>query len=369
MFFLPSLRGGGAERVMVTVANVLASKGFDVDLVVCQLEGPYLNNVSPQVNVVSLQVGRVVLGLPKLIRYLIITRPLVVLSTLVHANVTMSLAHMVSLSSSTLVLRDANVVHAGNSSSVSMYIVNLASRFFYRRADKIIAVSQAVKDSLVKYRKVLIEDINIAYNPVVDDELKTQSYLLPEHSWWSNEANLTNGCVKRAPIILAAGRLAYAKGFDVLIEAFAKLNIDNARLVILGEGHCLKDLLALSDRLGVGARVSLPGFEKNPFSFMRHSDLFVLSSRWEGLPNTLIQAMACGTPVISTDCPGGSREILEGGKWGRLVPVDDSEALALAMHQSLEAEDHPDVTRRAQDFSVDAAVERYMEIMGLPCPT
>ena len=172
------------------------------------------------------------------------------------------------------------------------------------------------------------------------------------------------------PVVLAIGRLNEAKDFSVLISAFARLIQQRpARLVILGEGELRPALEAQLVQLGLDSDAAqLPGFVSNPYAWLARSALFVLSSRREGLPGALIEAMACGKPVISTNCLSGPDDILEGGRWGCLVPVGDANALAQAMAEVLDTpkEQLPDVRLRAADFEQERAVDAYLKILGLP---
>jgi len=191
----------------------------------------------------------------------------------------------------------------------------------------------------------------VIYNPVVTPSLKSLATAPVDHPWIG-----TN----QPPLVLAVGRLTAQKDYPTLLRAFAKVRSRrNCRLIILGEGELRDSLEALTSQLGIADSVQLPGFADNPFAWMSKASLFVLSSAWEGLPNVLIQAMACGTPVVSTDCPSGPAEILENGKWGRLVPVGDEVALAEAMDRALEDKVFPDVAVRATYFSLDSALNEY----------
>jgi glycosyltransferase involved in cell wall biosynthesis len=150
----------------------------------------------------------------------------------------------------------------------------------------------------------------------------------------------------------------------LLIRAFAQLRVQReVRLMILGEGNLRAELEALVRELKLEDDVALPGFVDNPFAYMRRAALFVLSSRWEGFPNVLAEAMACGTPIVSTDCPSGPAEILEDGCWGRLVPLGDVNALACAMGDTLDEPSHPDVVTRASAFGIDQAVTGYLRVL------
>ena len=199
--------------------------------------------------------------------------------------------------------------------------------------------------------------VTTIYNPIVSPELTEQAAAPVEHPWFSDGGD---------PVILAAGRLVNEKDFPTLLRAFAEVARSRAaRLVILGQGVERESLLALADRLGVSDRFDLPGFDVNPFRYMSRASVFVLSSRYEGFPNVLAQAMACGAPVVSTDCRSGPSEMLEGGRWGRLVPVGDWRAMARAIEETL---DDPmpaeELKARASVYSVEASVERYLEVIS-----
>lgn len=359
--YLPSLTGGGAERVMVTLANGFAARGYSVDLVLATASGPYLKNVSQGVRVVDLAARRVLFSLPALARYLQRERPRAMLSALHHANVVAVWARQLARTSTVLVVSERNTLTA---SPVSAKNGRLQSRSWlmkrtYPRADAVVAVSRGVADDLVSATGLPPEHVHVIYNPVVTDELLRLSRVPVRHPWCAPGA---------PPVILAAGRLTEQKDFSTLIRAYSRLRgRRSGRLVILGEGEDRGELEALITRLGLEEDVYLPGFVDNPFAWMREARLFVLSSRWEGLPSVLIQAMACGTQVVSTDCPSGPAEILENGRWGRLVPVGDPEALAAAIRAALDEDEaeHPEVEARASAFGLDPSVRGYLDALGL----
>jgi glycosyltransferase involved in cell wall biosynthesis len=230
-------------------------------------------------------------------------------------------------------------------------------RWTYPWADGVIAVSSGVADDLAATIGLSRDRIDFIYNPIDTTAVRQRAEEPFEHPW------LAPG---EPPVVLGVGRLTAAKDFSVLVRAFAELRTQRrARLVILGEGELRPDLQALIAELGLPKDVIMPGFCDNPFVWMRRAEVFVLSSAWEGLPGTLIQAMACGTPVVSTDCPSGPAEILEKGKWGRLVPVGNAGALAQAILATLEDVTRPDVASRAADFSIDSAVDGYLRVLGV----
>lgn len=355
--YLPSLRGGGAERVMVTLANAIAERGYTVDLVLAEATGAYLAEVSPRVRVIDLKSSRVVISLPRLIRYLRRERPVAMLSAMGHANVIAILAQKLAGVKTRMVVSERNTysVASAHTKGWRAVTVKRLQRPAYLASDGIVAVSTGVADDLAKSLSIPRARIDVAYNPVVTDSLSTLADETTALPW------LTLGS---SPLILGAGRLTKAKDFITLIRSFALVRATRpARLAILGEGELRAELETEAIKLGVDTDVVMPGFIDNPFAVMRQANLFVLSSAWEGLPNVLIQAMACGTPVVSTDCPSGPNEILEGGKWGRLVPVGDVLALAKAITASLDEIEHPNVALRAADFSVDQAVNKYLQVM------
>lgn len=354
--FLPSLRGGGAERVMVTLANGIADCGYRVDLVVTKAEGPYLKDVASKVRVVDLGASRVLFSLPPLVRYLRKERPAALLSALNHANVIALLARKISLSPTRIIVSEHNSLSASQASAIigRGRLVPWFMQFLYPDAAGIVAVSSGVADDLALIIGLKRERIDVIYNPIVTNDLFKLSRQPVDTSGLKNIEQ---------PIVLAVGRLTKQKGFQTLVQSFAKVRKQRSvTLVILGEGELRSQLEELVRQLDLTDDVAFPGFVENPYGWMRASSLFVLSSAWEGFGNVLVEAMACGTPVISTDCPSGPAEILENGKWGRLVPVGDVDALAQAIVATLDASTHPDVAVRALDFVVDRAVAEYLRV-------
>ncbi|WP_396621468.1 glycosyltransferase [Marinobacter sp. W-8] len=356
--FLPSVSGGGAERVMVILANRFAEQGFKVDLVLAQAEGAYLSQVSAMVNVVDLGVPRVLQSIPKLARYLRSSRPDAMLSALAHANVAAIIARRLSGIKVRLVVSErANLsVSASNAGTLRAKFMKRFVAMAYPFADHVITVSKGVEQDLVTGLGLSSQKVSTVYNPVVDQELLEKSRLPVEDDWFKRDQSV--------PVVLGVGRLSPQKDFTTLLKAFSRVRAERlVRLVILGEGPLHSELENLATELGIQGDVRLAGFKDNPFPYMRHCSVFVLSSAWEGLPGALIQAMACGAPVVSTDCPDGPAEILENGRWGSLVPIGDVGAMAEAINSALAASDQPDVSRRAMDFTVDQAVTNYLDIL------
>lgn len=231
-------------------------------------------------------------------------------------------------------------------------------RRHYPSADGVVAVSKGVADDLARFARLPRERISVINNPVVTDDLLEAKCVNAEHPW------LADGTV---PVIVAVGRLTRQKDFGTLLRAFALVQERRpARLLILGEGEDKASLQALARDLGLEERVEMPGFVPDPLAYVAKASVFVLSSAWEGLGNALIEALACGCPVVSTDCPSGPSEILEDGKYGRLVPVGHHESMAEAILTTLDGPpDRQMLLERASDFHVDRITERYLDVMGL----
>lgn len=355
--YVPSLRGGGAERAMVALANGFAARGLRVDLVLASAEGTYLSEISGDVRIIDLNAGRVSASLPGLVRYLRQERPATILSALNYANVIAVIAHQLARSQSRLVVSEhTNVLNfRSQPKSLRQRCVLPLMRWAYRKADAIVAVSQGVADDLARTIGLPRDRIAVVYNPVVTPDLERRAAEPLDHPWFGEG---------KAPVVLAVGRLTSAKDYPSLLRAFAKVRSErDCRLVILGEGELRPALDAVVQELRIVDSVEMPGFVDNPFQWMRQASLFVLSSAWEGLPTVLIEAMACGTPVVSTDCHSGPREILEDGRWGALVPVGDVDALAEQMAKALGSVGALDVTARARHFSDEKAVAAYLGVI------
>lgn len=356
--FLPSLLGGGAERIMVILANEFCARGISVDLVLSKAIGPYLADVQPNIRIVDLNAKRLIYSIFPLIKYIRKEHPKVMLTALNTSNIIAILARILSGISFKLVISERAVssVALRDNPLMRAKLIPFLMRRFYKKADSIIAVSAGVADDLVKKYNLNNRKISIVYNPIVTSELINLSNENFHHKWFGNQ---------NIPVILAIGRLTSQKNFPLLLNAFSLLlEIRDARLVILGEGKLRSNLEALASNLNIEEKVSFPGFVINPFKWMKNASVFVLSSDYEGLPGTLIQAMACGTPVVSTNCPSGPNEILENGKWGKLTPVGNAGLLSKAINDTIAEEKHPDVALRAQYFDVDNGVNGYLKVLG-----
>jgi glycosyltransferase involved in cell wall biosynthesis len=348
---------------MVSLANAFAVEGFAVDLVVGQASGPNKNRVSRLVNVVELKRHRLLSCLPALALYLYRAVPTVMLSTPNQANIVAILARRLAGVETRLIVREASTLSlaASNATNRRGHLRPFYTRLFYGKADGIVAISEGVADDLAACARIDRTRISVIYNGIDVLETLCEAAEPVDHAW------LRPG---EPPVILGAGRLHKSKDFPTLIRAFAKLRRRcEARLIILGEGEERVKLQALILDLGVKRDAELPGFVKNPFAYMARARVFAFSSAWEGFGNVVLEALACGTPVVSTDCPSGPAEILDGGTYGTLVPVGDDAALAETLARALEAPADPLSIRRCQEralsFSRAKIVKQYLDVLGL----
>lgn len=357
-FFLPTLHGGGAEKVVINLLKGMLGKDIYLDLVVATTEGPYLNQIPKKVRVINLETGRVLKALIPLCKYLRENKPCTLISHMSHGNVIAVLARILAREKTRLVLVEHNTLSADKSKLIRAKFIPILMRLLYPYADAIVGVSQATARDLESQLGLAQGTVKTIYNPVVDSQLTFQANQSLNHPWFEKGA---------PPVFLAVGRLTQQKDFATLIQAFAILRRKKvARLMILGEGELRAELEHMIQRLNLNKDVVMPGFVDNPYKYMKNASAFVMSSRWEGLGNVLIEGMACGCPIVSTDCPHGPKEILAGGKYGILVPVEDVYTLSYAMLKILETPVRQELLiNRANYFSVKQAVCKYLAISNV----
>jgi glycosyltransferase involved in cell wall biosynthesis len=358
--FIPSLMPGGVQRVMLNLTRGMAERGCTVDLLLARAEGPFLKEVSPGVRIVDLRASGVLASLPRLVRFLRSAKPDALLSAQPHCNLVAIWARRMGNPRTRLVISEHGYTSQAlrNSRKLIDRFIPMLMHWFYPRADAVVAVSRDTAGDLAARSGLPRENIHVIHNPVLTPEIKSLSRVPVNHRWM--EAG-------QPPLILSAGRLHPAKDFVTLIQAFAAIiKWRQAHLIILGEGEQRQELERLVEKFGIRDHVEMPGFTDNPFAYMAHCAVFVLASRWEGFGNVLVEALACGAQVVSTDCPGGPAEILENGKSGRLAMVGNVDSLSEAIETAL---DHPlpveNLRKRAQAFSMDAAAEKYLNLLGM----
>jgi glycosyltransferase involved in cell wall biosynthesis len=354
--FAPSMAGGGAERGAVKLADGLVRRGFEVDLVLAAAEGPRLAEIPAEVRLVDLEARRVASSLPGLVRYLRREKPQGLASVLDHANVVALWARKLGRYSGRVVVIEQNTLSeaARNGKSRRDRMMPRLVRRFYPWADYVVGVSEGVADDLSRFVNLPAEKVRVIANPIVAAEIGDLARAPVDHEWFADGG----------PVFVAAGRLRPQKDFPTLLRALARVREARpARLVILGEGPERERLEALTRELQLTDDVSLRGATTNPYAFMARSTAFILSSRWEGLPTVLIEAMSCGAPVIATDCPSGPREILAGGRHGALVPVGDVDALAAAMDAALDGKLARPPVESWHRYAIDAVVDEYVPLL------
>lgn len=354
-----SFTHGGVQKVMTILANALAKLGFDVTLLVMIDEGPYRDMVSRSVKIKSCNApsARYRYAFTRLYRYFKEERPDVFISS--AFNDAALLARMFARNR----CRFISTIHGSILTEINVGWRSLRkrsvlwlSKILKNKNDAIVTISKDMAKEMISLG-MPEEKMHVIYNPVITDDTPSKAAETIDHPWFVE---------KSSPIIFTAGHLSMQKDHETLIRAFAaaRRSVD-ARLAIAGDGDLRDHLLSLADDLGVREYVDLLGYVGNPFPYMSAADLFVLSSRTEGLPTVIIESMFCGTPIVSTDCPTGPRELLDGGRYGDLVPVGDVRALADAIVKNLsDPTASGDILRdRAMAYTDRSAAEQYASLI------
>ncbi|HHL45923.1 MAG TPA: glycosyltransferase [Gammaproteobacteria bacterium] len=346
---------------MVTnLAGGLVDAGFDVDLVLAKARGEHLAAIPSRVRIIRLGSRHTLTSLPPLIRYLRQQQPDALLAAKDRAIKVAVIARRLAGTSPRLTGRLGTTVSAAleESSWLKKQFWYAGMRLFYLGVDQIVAVSEGVANDVKTITGLPNERVQVVRNPVITPHLTELSLAETPHPWLLDN---------RVPVILAAGRLTRQKDFPTLLRAFALLHSSRpCRLIILGEGADHHPLETLAEQLRITEDFALPGFSTNPYAWIGRASLFVLSSAWEGSPNVLTEALALGIPSVATDCPSGPREILQQGRYGKLVPVGDVSALAQAMEQTLENPLPKQILQQAvEDYTVSTSVQGYLNALGL----
>jgi glycosyltransferase involved in cell wall biosynthesis len=385
--FIKSLSGGGAQRALVNLARGFTERGHRVDLVVARATGPLVEQIPNGVRLVDLAIPNyfpllgsvlrhpamlgpllaplavanppMVLGaIPALARYLQEEAPDGLLAALNYSSIAAIAARDLAGASTRIVVSEQNMLalRAAEERKRRMWVLPALIRRYYPCADAIVAASSGVAAAIADTAGVPRDLVHSLYNPVVSPELSKRSQEPVDRDWFASDGQ---------PVVIAVGRLVKQKDFPTLLQAFRRVRDERpAQLLILGEGPDRSDLEALVAHLKLEQDVELPGFVDNPYAFMARAQLFVLSSAWEGFGNVLAEAMACGCPVVSTDCESGPAEILEGGRHGPLVPVGNADALAEAMLQVLGAPPpSAQLEQRAEAFSIERISDQALELL------
>lgn len=360
--FIAFSGAGGVERMVLNLLGGVCAARPDlaVDLVAVKAGNVPRERLPNGVTLVDLGLRHSTLAAPALARYLRRRRPDALLAAKDRAiRSAMVARHLAGVDTRLVGRLGTNLTAALEGRSPPARLLRrLPMRRLYARVDRVVAVSEGVAEDTRRITGLPASRVTVIRNPVVTAELPARAAEPVAHRWFGERG---------APVILGAGRLTRQKDFPTLIRAFAHLRRGRpARLVILGEGGDRRALEALAAELDVEADVDLVGHVANPYAWMAQADLFVLSSAWEGSPNVLTEAMACGTPVVASDCPSGPRELLADGRCGPLVPVGNDAAMAAAMGRVLDSPPSAEALREAvREYSAEASAERYLAVLGL----
>jgi len=343
----------------VNLLEGLVARGEEVHLLLARCEGELLCEVPDDVVLVDLHADRPVTAVPSLARYLRRVRPKALIASMTHTGLAAVWARALAVVRVPVIVRQETTWSRMKAAlrGRHRWLMPLAVRLFLRYAT-IVAVSEGVARDLSEELGIDRKKIAVIYNPIVGERLRHLVEMSPPHRWLSR---------KSGPVVLGVGRLVYAKGFDLLIRAFARLPADSgARLIIYGEGPERGGLERLVADLGLEDRCDLAGYERCPAAAMASADLLVLSSRWEGMGVVLVEALVAKVPIVSFDCPSGPREVLRDGRYGRLVPPEEPVLLARAIQAALsDPEPIPaDVEAWLDRFSVSAAVDAHLELVN-----
>jgi len=369
LFVLPSLGGGGAERATIDLLRGLDAKRFVKSLALFSSQGSFSSQLPGDVRVHDLQgrqqlvlrpaaAGydvRLVLRLAKVLRH---QHPELVVSVLRHANLITLIAHRLAGSSARLIVNEQNLPSAEFALFGGFRVKGLLLRQLYPHAHAVTAISQGIADELVSTFGLAEQKMHVIHNPVDVDRLQALGAVELKHPWFE----------MGWPVIVAAGRLHPQKGFAHLLRAFVQVrNEIPCKLVILGEGPLRTELQQLIVELNLADDAALPGFQENPYNYMRSASVFVLSSLFEGFGNVLAEALALGAPVVSTRCPVGPDEIISDGETGILVPTGDEGALAQAILRVLRDENlrrklAANGPPRAAHFALPRVVSQYEQL-------
>ena len=352
---------GGVEKMVMNLVREFAKKPeIALDLILIRAQGPHLSNIPENVNVIKLKARHTLTAIPELVEYLKKTRPEAMLVAKDRAGRAAVIARGPAGVSTRICVRLGTNLSTAleHRSPLSAWLRTAPMRFIYPKVDKVIAVSEGVRADTLSITGVDENRVCVIRNPVVTPEFiqKRDEAGFPPHPWLSQ---------KDCPVIMGAGRLSVQKDFGALLKAFGRvLKVRPVRLIIVGEGGKRRELEDLIRELGLEDSVLLPGFQADLYRWLKFANVFVLSSRWEGSPNVLTEALALGVPSVATRCPSGPDEILQNGLYGPLVPVGDDELMATGILSVLERP-HPSefLMRAVKEYRSDVSAERYWGVL------
>lgn len=356
---VPTMEVGGVERVVGNLANGLRESGVEVDLVVGRAGGDMGRFVGTDIRVFDLESDRMLKSVPRVVKYLREREPRAMIAAMTHSSAVAVLARAVARKETRIVATEHTTMSrtVANTSGLKYRLMPMWSRWALNSADHIVAVSAGVADDLSAQTGIPRDRFRVIFNPVISDALYASAAAPLEHPWFQEG---------EPPVILAVGRLDKAKDFPMLIRAFRLVRDHQpARLMILGDGRDRNRIERAVREHCLTTDVALPGFEHNPYRFMSRSAVFALSSEWEGFGVVLVEAMALGLPIVSTNCTHGPAEILCNGKYGTLVAVGDYEGMAQGLVNALkDPGQHANTRAHIQQFTLRTVTSQYISMIN-----
>ena len=355
-FLSYDFRIGGAEKTVVNLIPQFLNAGYAVDLILLQQSGAFLEKLDSRTNIISLNKAHVSNCIPAMTSVFRSEKPDVIISSQTHINIAAILAKKLSGSDARLILTEQNTISVNNQAKGGKegLLVRIAAKL-YPFADDIVVVSKGAAKDLVRTIHVNPVKVHTIYNPIDIQEISSACKLQPDEPWCEN---------RTSPLLIAIGRLEPQKNFSFLLDVFDDVRKkQDCRLIILGEGTERPALEAKAAALGISDHLRMPGAKKNPYQYIAHSDIMLCTSLYEGFNIAVAESLACGTPVISVDCPYGPGEILDGGKFGILTPPGDKNALVHAVIQAIDDRsvlpDKVTLIKRASVFSAEEIFKAY----------
>lgn len=358
IFFLSNLKGGGAERNIVNIANEIFLIGYNVEIWLCKKEGPYLEELNKDIKVVDFNKKRLIYAIPKYLSYLKKSKADYLMSTIIDANIISIIVKLLINKNIKLIIREANTINKKYINKKGKLLVFIA-KMLYKYADLIIVNSYGSYSAIINELKINCKKVIVLNNAVINEEIFTLSQEKLDEKWIND---------KEAPLILSIGRLVKQKDYKTLIKAINIVRkVEIVNVIILGEGDQRIEIENMIKKYQLEDTIKLVGFQKNPYKYLKNADIFILSSKYEGFPNVLIQAMALNVKkIISSDCKSGPREVISSLKYGELFPVGDYNSLSKKIINALKNMDKPDTKPELKKYySKEVADVFIREISGL----
>lgn len=360
-FFIPDFSGGGAEKMLVRLANQFSLRKWTVEMVVLNDRGPNRESVNSSISIVNLNCQRAIFSVPKIARYMMASKPDLILTTLDHISLIALISRCLTSWKGIVLVRVANPI-GEKLRSLSFFpriVMGMLMKVFFPMADGIVGISEGITQDCKNRYSRNSEYVYTVHNPAGVELCSAQSSFEEREPF-----RIIDRMLGRELKLVTVGRLEYQKDHKTLLNAVFELKDRfKCKLYILGEGSLHCELVERVRRLGIEEDVVFMGYVPDPHRVVSECDLFVLSSRFEGFGNVIVEALANGVPVVATDCDFGPREILNSSSYGELTPVGDSNALAGAIERSLTQEYDPQqLLSRAKDFTVEKKALEYENI-------